>query len=166
MAKSSYKIIDFSQINYQPEENEIVQDRATKNLFIYRENHWMLLEPKSLAPEMSLYELNKQLSKQQPSLSENQLDERIEVIKEWMIDKDNDSYMLYGKEISYFSLFNRVYNDILTNRIKETLMTIGDIRSIDITEDNSGIEIWISTKSEQIETCLYLFPYDDGVIKI
>lgn len=166
MAKSSYKIIDFSQVNYQPEENEIVQDRATKNLFIYRENHWMLLEPKSLAPEMSLYELNKQLSKQQFFLSEDQLNEKARIIKEWMTNKDNTFYMLYGKEISYFSLFNRVHNDVITDRIKETLLAIGDIRSIDITEDNSGIEIWVSTKREQIETCLYLFPYDDGVIKI
>lgn len=166
MAKSSYKIIDFSQVNYQPEENEIVQDRTTKNLFIYKENHWMLLEPKSLAPEMSLYELNKQLSKQQSFLSESQLEEKIKIIKEWITNKDNTFYMLYGKEISYFSLFNRVYNDVLTNRIKETLLAIGNIRSIDITEDNSGIEIWISAKSEQIETCLYLFPYDNGVIEI
>lgn len=166
MAKSSYRIIDFSQVNYQPEENEIVQDRGTKNLFIYRGSHWMLLEPKSLTPQMSLYELNKQLSKQQSFLSENQLDEKIEAIEKWIIDKDNNFYMLYGKEISYFSLFNRVYNNVIIERIKETLLAIGDIRSIDITEDNSGIEIWVSTKNEQIETCLYLFPYDTGVIEI
>lgn len=166
MAKLCYKIADISQIKYTPEEDEIIMDRETKNLFIFKDGEWKYISFQSTQPQMSLYELNKQLINQAPILIQEELENKAIEICNWMEETLNTNFMLYGKEISYFSLFKRVYGYALNaEKICETLKAIGDVRSIEITEDRTGVEIWVLTK-EGKNTCLYLFPYDTGVIEI
>ena len=45
------------------------------------------------------------------------------------------------------------------------LHSIGVIKAIDMTEDSSAVEIWIMDDNNEV-TCLYLFPYDDGLVKV
>lgn len=106
------------------------------------------------------------------------LDKKIELINEFQHKEKNVFYMLYGKEISYFTIF--AYNSMtpelenLGIGVIECLKNVGKIYSIEkITppqEDaETAIEIWVEAKNsenENIITCLYLFPYDRAIVSI
>lgn len=70
--------------------------------------------------------------------------------------------MLYGKEISYFTLFKLLDSQYFANEVIACLKNIGAIKAIDLTEANDAVEIWVET--ENGPTVLYLFPYDNGVV--
>ena len=46
----------------------------------------------------------------------------------------------------------------------DCLKSIGPIKAIDLTELEDAVEIWVVSNDEP--TCLYLFPYDNGVVKV
>lgn len=81
-------------------------------------------------------------------------------------------FMLYGRDVSYFTVFRRVSGKADTESLfaglKEILMALGDVYAIDPTADGSAIEIWVRYIDEEQEidemTCLYLFNYDEGVV--
>ena len=72
--------------------------------------------------------------------------------------------MLYGKEISYFTLFKLKQVDSFPHEAIDCLQNIGPIKAIDLTEDKDAIEAWVMADDEA--TCLYLFPYDMGVVVV
>ena len=72
--------------------------------------------------------------------------------------------MLYGKEISYFTLFKIVEPQYFSYEVIECLKNVGDIKAIDLTEDKDAIEAWVIADNEV--TCLYLFPYDLGIVQV
>lgn len=115
---------------------------------------------------MTLYEINKQVISQLSTLTQEQIQEKIEMINNWY-DKTCYYYMLYGREISYFTLFVRHQDGFDVNNLGEgvihCLNNIGEIKSVDITPDNAAIEIWICD-SKNNTTCLYLFDYSEGVV--
>ena len=84
--------------------------------------------------------------------------------------------MLYGREINYFTLFVKDENwelESLDIGVIECLNNIGTIYSIEYTKEKDAIEIWVevetNTDTEEIEkliTCMYLFPYDAGIVKV
>ena len=46
----------------------------------------------------------------------------------------------------------------------DTIQNIGKIKAIDFTEPQDAIEIWV--EDEDGPTCLYLFPYDSGIVQV
>lgn len=161
------KTVDITQIKYKPVDGEIIKDSNTGNYFIYNDG-WSQVEMDESGLQLCLYDLNKSIVDQLPDLTEEELSRRAEVIKDYMLDKGNEYYMLYGKEISYFTLF-RLSGDFLNKEhpgevVLECLRPLGSIAAIDLDEANGGIEIWV--KHENEATCLYLFPYDSGVVGI
>ena len=71
------------------------------------------------------------------------------------------------KEISYFTIFSiQKYAecDTLGEAVIECLNNVGEIKSIDLDEGGNAIECWVTTGDES--TCLYLFPYDDGIVSV
>lgn len=113
---------------------------------------------------MKLYDLNKQIISQLPNLTE--FDEIINDINNFSKETNNIHYMLYGKEQSYFTLFEKEDNnsETLGAAIIDCLTNVGDIKSIELTESKDAFEIWVTIDGEA--TCLYLFPYDSGIVKI
>ena len=77
---------------------------------------------------------------------------------------NNEFYMLYGKEISYFTLFRIFDSTYFSDDVIDCLNNVGDIKAIDFTEAQDAIEIWI--QDEDGPTCLYLFPYDMGLVEV
>lgn len=73
--------------------------------------------------------------------------------------------MLYGKEMSYFTLFKIANFKFFGDEVIECLNNIGDVKCIDMTEPGDAIEIWIQSDMQEI-TCLYLFPYDTGLVVV
>ena len=105
-----------------------------------------------------IWKIISQLSK----LTEAELFDKDLLINTLHAKFNNEFYMLYGKEISYFTLF-RIFDSIrFGNEVIDCLNNVGDIKAIDFTEPEDAIEIWVET--EDGPTCLYLFPYDSGVV--
>lgn len=121
--------------------------------------------------EVSLYDLNKQIIEQLGAIKLEDVDEKIyKVINKYFIErKDCNFFMLLGKEISYFTLFQRTNAKNpefknLAEGVFECLKNVGDIYSVE-ENDNNAIEIWVYTDVIGL-TMLYLFPYDEGVCSI
>lgn len=91
-------------------------------------------------------------------------------IKYLVTAADNKCYMLYGKEIGYFTLFMRdSYNweiETLDLAVMECLANVGPVYSIELTANKDAIEIWVKDTQRDLLTCMYLFPYDNGVVKL
>lgn len=121
---------------------------------------------------ISLYELNRSIIKQQGPLEEKDIKSKMDILKEFSNTFEKYS-LLYGREINYFTLFVKDKNwelESLGLGVMECLNNIGTIYSIEYTKEKDAIEIWIETKpteeNEGILTCMYLFPYDSGIVKI
>ena len=50
--------------------------------------------------------------------------------------------------------------------LKDCFTARGDIYSIELTQQEDALEIWIKSFSDSKMYCYYLFPYDFGVIEI
>ena len=97
-------------------------------------------------------------------MAEDKLKEKKYAIDALESKYNNEYYMLYGKEISYFTLFKIVEPQYFSYEVIECLKNIGDIKAIDLTEDKDAVEIWAMADGEA--TCLYLFPYDLGIVQV
>lgn len=146
----------------------MAQDTETGELLIYNEG-WKPVEGKinmQNGIEMSLYDMNKQLIIQLPNLEHSVAYQQKKILFENFLEQtQNKYYMLYGKEISYFTLFVRdVYSEeSMEDVVLECIENIGPIKSIEYTETKDAIEIWVMNNIDEV-TCLYLFPYDQGVV--
>ena len=78
--------------------------------------------------------------------------------------------MLLNNELHYYTVFMvGLFNPPKENgpvqrEITTCLFKIGDIKSVELTEDKKAIEIWV-TGDDNTSHVFYLFPYDAGVIK-
>lgn len=168
MSNTTIKKIDLSQIRYEPKEGEVAYNiqESNKGYFIYHDGSWMKLNTENSGLNLGLYDLNKQIIDQLPILSEKELSDKKVVINQLHEKFNNEYYMLYGKEMSYFTLFKLNKNTVqFGNEVIDCLKNVGFIKSIDMTETEDAIEIWV--QPETIEsTCLYLFPYDSGLVEV
>ena len=159
---------------YKPKDGEVVFQEDTKEFFIYKNNSYIPV-PKDTGIQMGLYELNAQIMEQLPNMSKESLANKKALFKEFINKTDNNYYMLYGKEISYFTLFNTLGSNIgyigyeifhdFYECLLDCLYNIGEIKSIDLTKSQDAFEIWAKTPEGKI-TCLYFFPYDTGIVYI
>lgn len=155
------KKIDPSQIRYTPKEGEVIQNQDGDYL-IWKDGSWMKINMDSSGINVGLYDMNKQIIAQLPVLTD--LEDRKHIINSLHNNCNNEFYMLYGKEISYFTLFRMVKSDYFADEVIACLNNIGDIKAIDFTEAQDAVEIWVH--SEDDPTCLYLFPYDSGLVTV
>lgn len=124
---------------------------------------------------VSLYELNRSIIKQQGPLEEKDIKSKMDMLKEFSNTFGKYS-LLYGREINYFTLFVKDENwelESLDLGVIECLNNIGTIYSIEYTKEKDAIEIWMEVEinsdteeSEKLITCMYLFPYDAGIVKV
>ena len=128
----------------------------------------------------TLYDVNKNLIKQHElKLSEAALNSKKEIIKNFLLNTDNNYYMLLCNERKDYTVFDfkaDVYDydedwelekkrcmDCAKCLIDECLMNRGEIRGIDLTKDKDDIEIWMVIEDDAY--VYYFFPYDHGVIE-
>lgn len=154
---------------------EIVYIQDTQETYIINEDGEAVLLSTVMTPNVEgglnlpLYEVNKAVVIQLPTIDKEDLGVIKENINSWRDETFNGFYMLYGKEISYFTVFSThsVEYDVVSlgDGVIECLEAIGDIKSIDKVPDNSAFEIWVATPGGEA-TCLYLFPYDNGIVRM
>lgn len=164
MSTTRIKKIDVSQIRYTPQIGEVIQDAVTGNFMVWTNEGWNVVKSENSGINMGLYEMNKQLIAQLPELSDEDLKDTHYTIHSLHAKYNNNYYMLYGKEISYFTLFRINDATYFGNEVIECLKNVGIIKAIDFTEAQDAIEIWI--EDEDGPTCLYLFPYDTGLVEV
>lgn len=158
----TFKRADLSQIRYEPIEGEIMQNTIDDKFYIYHENQWKEIKMDSSGFEMGLYDMNKQIISQLPTLTD--LERAENIINNAHTNWSNDYYMLYGKEISYFTVLLVKDATLFGEIVIDCIKNIGDVKAIDLTETNDAIEIWVMYNDEP--TCLYLFPYDGGIVQV
>ena len=118
---------------------------------------------------IELYELNRSIIEQQGVLSADTLAEKFELINTFAADTKNDFYMLYGREINYFTVFAKHEKwelETLSLAVVECLANIGSIYSIELIAEKDAIEIWVKDVHQDLLTSMYLFPYDGGIVRI
>ena len=114
----------------------------------------------------TLYEANKKLVEEhEPVLTKEELDNKKDIVISFLENTDNKYYMLLCNEKKDYTVFHRnngieCLQDIL---IDECLPNRGNTKSIELTENNDAIEIWISIDGESY--CYYFFPYDIAIIE-
>ena len=155
------KKIDPSQIRYTPTEGEIIQTPEGKYM-IWHEDTWNELKMEGGGINMGLYDMNKQIISQLPALTD--FTKAIENVRDLHGKYWNQYYMMYGKEISYFTLFKVCGKNEFGQDVIDCCMNVGTIKAMDMTEAEDAIEIWV--ENEDGPTCLYLFPYDSGVVQV
>ena len=120
--------------------------------------------------QMSLYDMNKQIIKQLGTPSDEELARQLDLCDEYDTAIKQEYYLLYGKEISYFTLFHFDHYaegnyGPLSAMVYDCLKNVGSIYSINPTEAKDAVEIWVLPEGSEDVTCLYLFGYDSGVVE-
>lgn len=118
---------------------------------------------------IELYELNRSIIEQQGALDADALTEKFELINTFATNTKNDFYMLYGREINYFTVFTKHEKwelETLALAVTECLANIGSVYSIELTAEKDAVEIWVKDIHQDLLTCMYLFPYDGGIVRI
>lgn len=119
----------------------------------------------------TLYDINKNIVEKTPNLTKEELENKKELVETYIIKTNAEYYMLLCNDRKDYTVFHRLgigsedspgccLIDIL---IDECLPNRGNTKSIELTENEDAIEIWISINEESY--CYYLFPYDEAVIE-
>ena len=162
MGDLKIKKIDPSQIRYTPEEGELVQTPEGKYM-IWHDGNWNEIKMEDSGINIGLYDMNKQIIAQLPVL--NDFTKAIADVRDLHGKYWNEYYMMYGKEISYFTLFKVCGMNEFGQDVIDCCANIGAIKAMDMTEAADAIEIWVQPDNGE-PTCLYLFPYDNGVVQV
>ena len=162
MGNLKIKKIDPSQIRYTPEEGELVQTPEGKYM-IWHDGNWNEIKMEDSGINIGLYDMNKQIIAQLPVL--NDFTKAIADVRDLHGKYWNEYYMMYGKEISNFTLYKKCGTNEFGQDVIDCCANIGAIKAMDMTEAADAIEIWVQPDNGE-PTCLYLFPYDNGVVQV
>lgn len=136
------------------------------------------LKNSNKAPQITLYDLNKQMVKSLPPMDEEGKQAFINnIFNPYIAKESNKYYMLLCKELSYFTVFHK--DEVNIDNFAETVHLLLSDRGTIITagwdneEAQTGIEYWLSVKTP-IENnpdfsdiyCFYLFRYDEGIVEV
>lgn len=154
-------------------EGETVFNTDTQKGMVYKKGKWEDIRMEGQGLNMNLYDLNKSIVAQLPNIVD--FTDHCNLISKFYWETSNTFYMLYGKEISYFTVFQDISNTYVpnetivlsvptfANNVIDCLKAFKSVKSIDYTENKDAIEIWVSDEKDNV-TCLYLFPYDNGIV--
>lgn len=119
--------------------------------------------------DMNLYEMNQNMVKQLPVLDITE--KELNLINQLHNIHGNQYYMLLCNDMKYYTILKASSTWAIMPTMCETLgltvvdclKSIGNIKSIDLVPDNSAIEIWL--ENAEGVYCMYLFPYNEGVVE-
>lgn len=162
MGNPKFKKIDPSQIRYTPAEGEMCQTPEGK-IMVWHDNTWNEVKMEGGGINMGLYDMNKQIISQMPYLED--FDKAMNDVVTLYETYHNKYFMLYGKEISYFTVFEIIEPQYFCEEVLSCLLNVGPIKAMDLTAVGDAVEIWVQPTDEE-PTCLYLFPYDNGIVQV
>ncbi len=149
-------------------EGECIYCEEDCHIYSWQENDgWGIVDMQNQGISMNLYELNKSIVNQLPALSNNEIADKIDTIEALYTSNADTHYMLLCKEYNYYTMFEcdtMLSMPSFEAAVCEIISNIGEVYSIELTEDKSAIEIWIKPNDEESALAFYLFPYDAGVV--
>ncbi len=113
----------------------------------------------------NVYEVNKQIMKDQPFLTREQIEDKFDLIYDFFYN-NKTYFMLLCNERKDYTLFNIMSGsqiDYAVEDVFECFENRGFLQAIELTEDKDAIEFWVKINNESY--CYYLFPYDEGVLE-
>lgn len=147
-------------------ENKLFYVEDEQQYYCYSKDYGWIPTPVNVTPDglvINLYELNKNLIKQlEPTGITDNMREKLE---DWLSDGNQKTYMLYGKEVSYFTIME--YKEGAGESIVDLVISCleegfnNKVYACGPTDDNSAVEIWVQYQEQP--TVLYLFDYTNGV---
>lgn len=118
---------------------------------------------------MNMYELNKIGYSKLPDLSAVEIEDSINLIKQFLKNNPSKYYMMLNNDVHYYTLYTfkdgYKFKDMAAEIISVILsVSNGKIKSIEVSEDNLKMEFWMIYDDE----ChvFYLFDYAGGVIEV
>jgi hypothetical protein len=151
------------------QENEIAYCKLEDKYFIYHDNRWLIYDSKSIKVDnkglsLNLLDLNVQAISQLPDMNTGQKKELYYAISDWQKKNRQNFYLLYGKTISYFTLFKKDQKEDDSNLASTILSCLEDFKAVKTYEVNDdSIDIWIKDNNDEI-VFLKLFGYDRGLV--
>lgn len=167
MANITIKECDITQIKYTPLDGEVIRDRSSGKYYIWQNGEWNRVTIDGGDIHMTQYDLSKSVVSQLPELDPST---KVSLINDYIDETENTFYMLYGKEINYFTILYLNKNSILVEAespgevVVECLNNIGKIRAIELDEDQGVLEMWVMNGDQP--TCVYMYGYDTGLVEI
>lgn len=149
---------------------EIAKVMDIEKYYIYTEKGWQEFNIESDGIQVSLYQMNKQVISQLPTLNDEGIKEAKQIIKDYVYSDEHqdDYYMLLCHELKYFTVFigdsDCGREDVIENVIIDCLKSVGEIKSIEITDDKEAVEIWVTIPEDNDTYVMYLFDYGRGVV--
>lgn len=162
MGDFKIKKMDPSQIRYTPAEGELCQTPEGQVL-VWKDGSWHTVKMEGGGVNVGLYDMNKQIISQMPILED--FEKAMDDIWTLYETYHNKYFMLYGKEISYFTVFKIIEPQYLGEEVLDCCLNVGLIKAMDLTEPGDAVEIWVQPQDGE-PTCLYLFPYDSGIVQV
>ena len=149
-------------------EGECVFCEEDNKIYSWQENDgWSPIDIENKGISLNLYELNKTVVNQLPVMTKNDIALKMKVFEDLHRTSMNTHYMLLCKEYNYYTIFEC---DSMLNMhtfgaaVCEIISNIGEVYSIDATENKEAVEIWIKPEGKESSMAFYLFPYDAGVV--
>ena len=139
--------------------------------YIYskNDNEWRPVQKEAnLTTGMTLYDLNKTAYAQVETLSLDQEKEFAKEITEWSKTDGSMYFMLLCKELSYYTVLHRttfVGDCTLGQGLIDCANSVGYIKGIEHSDDKA-YEIWVYSDLDKECYCMYLFPYDMGIVEV
>ena len=152
---------------------EMVYVEDEEKIYVFDGYNWKPVEAKTdgTGLELSLFDMNAQIIKQQGPLDEEGLKNAEGILEDYIsFSPVGEYYMLLSHKKSYYTVFN-VTEDVdwkyetFGHAVISCANDLGKIHSVARTEDNQAIEIWVCDEDDTMH-CLYLFNYDRGIVKV
>ena len=149
-------------------EGELFYCEENSKIYMWQDDkgHETNIENKGVS--MNLYALNKNIINQLPTMDNTDIINKFDLFDELRAAAGNKHYMMLCKDFNYYTIFaSDAPNAELSGfsaTIAEIIDEIGEVKSIEFTEDKSAIEIWIVPNESEDAYVFYLFPYDAGVV--
>lgn len=146
-------------------DGEVAYCEEEQSYYVYQDG-WRKVEAtmdEEHGLQLNLYDLNKQVISQLKPFTDEQIDSLQTAISIWRSTNIGKYFLLYGKEISYFTLFERDdenTDEPFASVVIDCLKAFDCIKEYEVNEN--AVEIWVENKGEV--TVLYLFNYDAGVV--
>lgn len=149
---------------------EIAWVQDIEKFYIYTSDGWTQWQPNVESTEsdinLSLYEVNRQIIAQMPTLKDVPLEEARLTLSHYVngLDHNDDYYMLLCYDLRYFTMFARdqKYEENIVDAIMDCLSYIGEVKSVEESADGQAIEIWVTKDDEAY--VMYFFDYGRGVV--
>lgn len=141
----------------------------------FLENNTNLAEEKTKedvetnTPQISLYEINRQLIANMDPYGPEQLEEAKKALTEWVALTADRHYMFLCHEQRYYTLFDFTRTGALFSELVDKFFEVLEdfCQIFDISVDTNGaIAVWANWDDEDLPDCYYLFPYGKGVVRV